>query len=120
MAGAAAALLGEAIMIVLFQGTTNRAGNAAAVAFLFLHLFFYGSFLDASTYVYTSEIWPTHIRSKGAAASTSGMFISSLILLTVSPTAFEAIEWKFYIVLMSLTIVGGVAFAVFFPEVLSS
>ncbi|KAF3801241.1 High-affinity glucose transporter [Colletotrichum gloeosporioides] len=116
MAGTSVALLGEAIMIHLYQGTENRAGNGAALAFLFLHLFFYGGFLDASTYVYASEIWPTHVRSKGAAASTSGMFVSSLVLLTVSPTAFDKIGWKYYMVLMSLTIIAGVCFAVFFPE----
>lgn len=49
--------------------------------------------------------------------STSGMFLSSLILLTVSPTAFDAIGWRYYLVFMSLTIVAAVVFAVFFPEV---
>ncbi|KAL1625891.1 hypothetical protein SLS56_007130 [Neofusicoccum ribis] len=116
LGGTAVALLGEAVMLALYQGSGNAAGISAAVFFLFLHIVFYASCLDASTYVYASEIWPTHIRSKGTAFSTSGMFLSSLILLTVSPTAFDAIGWRYYLVLMSFTVLSIFIFALLFPE----
>ncbi|GME48245.1 hypothetical protein G7Z17_g7062 [Neofusicoccum parvum] len=116
LGGTAVALLGEAVMLALYQGSGNAAGISAAVFFLFLHIVFYASCLDASTYVYASEIWPTHIRSKGTAFSTSGLFLSSLILLTVSPTAFDAIGWRYYLVLMSFTVLSIFVFALLFPE----
>lgn len=62
----------ELLMVALYVDTNNKGGNAAAVLFMFLHIFFYGGTTDATTYVYITEIWPTHIRSKGAALSTTG------------------------------------------------
>jgi hypothetical protein len=90
--GCAVSLLGEIIMLALYEGTTNRGGNIAAVFFIFLHLGFYGSCVDASTYVYASEIWPTHLRAKGFALSISGLFVGSLILLVSAPTGFANIK----------------------------
>jgi MFS family permease len=45
--------------------------------------------------VYVSEIFPTHIRSKGMALSISGYFLSLLIYLQASPTAFADIQWRY-------------------------
>lgn len=77
----------------------------------------YASCLDASTYVYASEIWPTHLRGRGMAISTSGLFVSSLILLCAASDAFAAIGWKYYLVFLFMTILGAVVFAIFCPEV---
>jgi sugar porter (SP) family MFS transporter len=115
-AGCAVALLGEIIMLALFEGTTSSAGNSAAVFFLYLHLAFYGSCIDASTYVFASEIWPTHLRAKGFAVSVSGLFIGSLILLVSAPTGFENIGWKFYLVMLVITVINAIIVAIFFPE----
>ena len=116
LGGCAVALLGEIIMVALFQGTKNNAGNSAAVFFLFLHLAFYGSCIDASTYVFAAEIWPTHLRAKGFAVSVSGLFIGSLILLVAAPTGFQNLGWKFYLVMLVVTVVNTIIVAVFFPE----
>ncbi|KAL4781067.1 sugar transporter family protein [Aspergillus varians] len=116
MIGCSVALFGELLMIALYEGTTNKSGISAAVFFLFLHLSIYASTLDASTYVYASEIWPTHIRAKGAAISTSGLFVGSLIFLMAAPSAFDKIGWKYYLVLLCATIMSAVIFAIFFPE----
>ncbi|KAJ9149484.1 Sugar transporter family protein [Pleurostoma richardsiae] len=116
LASTATALLGEIIMLAIFGGSDNRAGNSAAVFFLFLHIGFYASCLDAATYVYASEIWPTHLRAKGCSLSTSGLFVASLILLIAAPTAFAAISWKYYLVFFSVTFVSIFLFASYFPE----
>ncbi|KAF7548430.1 hypothetical protein G7Z17_g7062 [Cylindrodendrum hubeiense] len=116
MAGTAVALLGEIIMLAVFGDSDNRAATSAAVFFLFLHIGFYGSCLDASTYVYASEIWPTQLRAKGCALSTSGLFVASLVLLMAAPTAFAAISWRYYLVFFSVTFVSIFIFGVFFPE----
>ncbi|KAK4962430.1 hypothetical protein LTR10_000056 [Elasticomyces elasticus] len=116
LAGCVVALVGECIMLALFEGTSNKAGQSAAVFFLYLHLAFYGSCLDASTYVFASEIWPTHLRAKGFAISVSGLFLGSLILLVAAPTGFANIGWKFYLVMVVVTFINIVVFAIFFPE----
>ena len=116
LAGCVLALVGECICLALFQGTANKAGNSAAVFFLYLHLAVYGSCMDASTYVFASEIWPTHLRAKGFALSCSGLFLGSLILLTSAPTAFANVGWKFFLVMVVVSMLSMVIFALFFPE----
>lgn len=116
MFGCVVALLGEIIMLALYQNTDNRGGQIAAVFFLYLHLACYGTGVDASTYVYASEIWPTHIRAKGFSFSMAGLFTGSLILLVSAPTAFDNIGWKFYLVMLIATIFSTIIIATYFPE----
>jgi hypothetical protein len=72
-------------MTSLFVGTTNKLGLAAGVAFLYIYIWLYGIFLDGPGYFYVricgscrfgtslltvyllaNEIFPTHLRGKGA------------------------------------------------------
>lgn len=114
--GCVAALIGECICLALFEGTANKAGNSAAVFFLYLHLAFYGSCIDGSTYVFASEIWPTHLRAKGFAISVAGLFLGSLILLVSAPTGFANVGWKFYLVMATVSFVNVFIIGWFFPE----
>ncbi|KAF4963726.1 hypothetical protein FSARC_8274 [Fusarium sarcochroum] len=114
--GCAISLLGVSVMVAVYGGTTNKGGNGAGVFFLYLHLTFYATCMDASTYVYGSEIWPTHLRGKGFAISCAGLFVGSLTLLEAAPTAFETIGWRFYLIMMAFTIICAVIFALYFPE----
>lgn len=43
--------------------------NALGVFFIFLSIFFYAAGIDATSYVYCSELFPTHVRSQGMAFS---------------------------------------------------
>lgn len=43
--------------------------------------------------VYTSEIFPSHIRAKGMSASIVAYFASLIIYLEVAPTAFADVRW---------------------------
>ncbi|KAL5627156.1 hypothetical protein FOBRF1_001499 [Fusarium oxysporum] len=114
--GCAILLLGVSIMVALYGGTTNKGGNSAGVFFLYLHLTFYATCVDASTYVCGSEIWPTHLRGKGFAISCAGVFAGSLTLLEAAPTAFQTIGWRFYLIMMALTLICAIIFALFFPK----
>ncbi|KIL85037.1 hypothetical protein FAVG1_11910 [Fusarium avenaceum] len=116
LVGCAVSLLGVSVMVAIYGGTTNKGGNGAGVFFLYLHLTFYATCMDASTYVYGSEIWPTHLRGKGFAISCAGLFVGSLTLLEAAPTAFETIGWRFYLIMMAFTIICAVIFALYFPE----
>jgi MFS family permease len=46
----------EAAMVATYGGTTNRVGNGFGVFFLFVFVTFYGSCVDAISYVYCSEV----------------------------------------------------------------
>ncbi|KAL4959219.1 uncharacterized protein BDV14DRAFT_193949 [Aspergillus stella-maris] len=93
LVGCAVSLLGAATMVALYGGTSNQTGLSVGVFFLYLHLTFYATCMDASTYVFASEIWPTHLRAKGFAVSCAGLFVRSLTLLEAAPTAFDTIGY---------------------------
>ncbi|KAF1813591.1 general substrate transporter [Eremomyces bilateralis CBS 781.70] len=106
----------EAALQAQFLGTDNTAGQKAAVFFIFLFIFFWSTFLDASQFVYLAEIFPTHIRSQGVALGMVGMYTSSIILLVAGPIALDEITWKFYLILIIPTALHFLNVYFFFPE----
>ena len=73
--------------------------------------------VDATSYIYASEIFPTPARARGLAISVSGLFIATIIFLQVAPTAFDAVGWKYYLVFICITsVIFGITW-VWFPEV---
>ncbi|KAI1335076.1 general substrate transporter [Xylariaceae sp. FL0016] len=87
-------------MIARYAGTTDKAGNAIGVLFMFLYLAFQGTFCDTTMYLYVSEIFPTEIRSIGMAWSLFGQFASTIILLQTAPLGFTAVGWKYFLVVI--------------------
>jgi energy-converting hydrogenase Eha subunit A len=79
--------------------------------------FRFSSTLDATTYVYPSEIFPTPVRAKGMAVSVAGLFLGSIIILVAAPTAFERIKWKYFLVFVCASSVMSAVVYFFFPEV---
>jgi MFS family permease len=116
LAGLIVSLSCEAAMQAEFLGTSNVAGQRAAIFFIFLFIFFWSSFLDASQYLYLAEIFPTHIRSQGMAVGMVGLYIGSIILLVAGPIALDQIKWKFFLVLIIPTALHWLNVYFFFPE----
>ncbi|GAA5878866.1 hypothetical protein JCM8547_001494 [Rhodosporidiobolus lusitaniae] len=110
-------LIGATVTIALGTRTGDKGTLAAAVFFIYSHIVTYGCGLDDPTYVYVSEIWPNHLRSKGVAISTSGLWLISLIFLAGAPTGFANIGYKYYIPLICMTAIGSVAVPLYWPEV---
>lgn len=77
----------------------------------------YASTLDATTYVYSSEVFPTPMRAKGMAVSISGLFLGGLLILEPAPTAFASIHWKYFLVFVCASSVMLVVVHFLFPEV---
>ena len=71
---------------------------------------------DSRYSVYTSEIFPNHIRAKGMAFSIVSYFASLIIYLQVAPTAFVTIGWKFYLVFLIALFCFIVPLFFYFPE----
>lgn len=61
-----------------YAGTDHKVGNAMCIVFLFLWLTFYATCIDAVSFVYCSEIFPTQMRAHGVAASVAGLFSMTL------------------------------------------
>ncbi|KAK4870073.1 hypothetical protein LT330_005127 [Penicillium expansum] len=98
LVGAAFALSGEAAMVARFAGTSNAIGNGLGVFFLFLFITLFAGGMDASCYVYSSEIFPTWLRAPGLAVSVTGLFTATLIFTGSASVAFASVGWKYYLV----------------------
>ncbi|KAM6510330.1 hypothetical protein FALCPG4_017947 [Fusarium falciforme] len=114
--GCSLSLCGFTAMVAEFVGTTNKIGNGFGVFFLYLFVFFYGGTMDASSYVYCAEIFPTAIRAQGVGFSVAGLFIMTLIYTQTAPTAFENVGWKYYLVFIILPWIGAFVMQRYFPE----
>lgn len=73
--------------------------------------------VDATTYIYASEIFPTPIRARGIGISITGLFVATIIFLQVAPTAFAAITGYYYLVGAGVTIFFAILAYFYFPEV---
>ncbi|OAP64182.1 hypothetical protein AYL99_00154 [Fonsecaea erecta] len=114
--GCLMALIIEMALLATYKGTTNKAGLAAAVSFLFIHVGFYSSCVDAVTYIYCTEIFPNHLRARGTSISVSGLFFATVIYTCAAPTAFANIGWRYYIVFAVTTAMTVVACILWWPE----
>ncbi|KIV99334.1 uncharacterized protein PV09_08993 [Verruconis gallopava] len=116
LTGLTITLIFECAMQASFLGTTNTAGQKAAIFFIFLFIGFWSTFMDASQFVYLSEIFPTHIRSTGVGIGMLGLYFASIILLVAGPIALDKITWKFFLVLIIPTFLHLLNVYFFFPE----
>ncbi|RKU40996.1 hypothetical protein DL546_003477 [Coniochaeta pulveracea] len=107
---------GLAACIAEFAGTSNKAGNAAGVFFVFLYLAFQGTCCDTTMYLYVSEIFPTEIRPIGMGFSLFGQFTSTIILLQTAPIGMNNVGWKYYLVIIVWCIVFIPIVYFYFPE----
>ncbi|KAF2100563.1 general substrate transporter [Rhizodiscina lignyota] len=116
LSGCIVMMIFETAMVAEFAGSPNRGGNAAGVLFLFLFVTFYAGCLDASSYVYCAEIFPTGVRAQGLGTSIAGLFASTLLYTEAAPVAFANVGWKYYLVFIIVPAVGVIFFPKYLPE----
>lgn len=99
-----------------YLGTDSIAGLRAAVFFAFFYIFWWCFFMDATQYIYVTEIFPNHLRTQGVALGISSFYLASEVILVGAPVALANIGWKFYLVLIvpSLFYIAVIYFL--FPE----
>jgi hypothetical protein len=100
----------------IYTGSDNDAGKAAAVSFIFLHSYAYSVFMYGTVWVYTTEIFQTHIRAKGTAICTFWGQAFGILLQQIGLTVFEDIGYLFYIVFIVCTSFAGLVYFFFLPE----
>jgi len=98
-----------------YLNTTNTAGLNAAVFFIWFFILWWCFFVDATQYVYVSEIWPNHLRSQGTAWGLAFFYLASEITLVAAPVALNSIGWRFYLVLIIPSACYVVAIWFLFP-----
>jgi hypothetical protein len=116
--GAIALLIDLVILMPLskiYTGSTNRAGQAAAVSFIFFHTFVCSVFMFGTVWVYISEIFPTKIRAQVTAICTFWGQVMGVILQQVGLQIYNDIGHLFYVVFISCTTVAGFVYFFFLP-----
>ena len=77
-----------------YLGTTYEPGLSATVFFIWLYIYFWSWFIDATQYCYVSEIWPNPLRSQGTAMGIAVFYLASEVTLVGAPVALNKISWK--------------------------
>ncbi|KAH8755735.1 general substrate transporter [Diaporthe sp. PMI_573] len=114
--GCAVSVAGFTACLARYGSTDDKIGNGFGVFFLYLFVTFFGGSMDATSYVYASELFPTSIRTQGAGFSISALFCMSLIYTMCAPVAFTTIGWKYYIIFIVLPLIGAAIMHLFYPE----
>ncbi|KAF0315081.1 hypothetical protein GQ607_017692 [Colletotrichum asianum] len=108
-----------AILLALskyYPDDRNLAGSSAGVAFIFIFSFLYAVFFNSTNWVLVSEIFPLHLRGTGVGFAIFTQATTAIWLSQVSPTAFEALEWKFYFIFIATNVSAGLVYYSFLPE----
>ena len=116
IAGILVCLIFECAFQAVYTGTDNKAGQRAAVFFIFAIIVFWSSCVDATQFVYLSEIFPTHIRGQGVAVGMTAWYSAQIIILVAGPIALSRIAWRFLLVLIVPTAIYWVLVYLLFPE----
>lgn len=109
-------LIIEMVLQKYYVSSTNKAGAAATVAFLWIYVGCSGFFLDPPQFVYVSEIFPTTLRAKGVALGSAAYFLGAITFTTPAATAARTIGWKMYLVYVGLNVVSIVLVYFVIPE----
>ncbi|KAJ9496347.1 hypothetical protein LTR96_004373 [Exophiala xenobiotica] len=118
--GCCACLIVEAAIIATFASPIPAVPNLpalkAGVAVFYIFLLFYGCGIDVAGVVFYSEIFPNHLRAKGVAMSIGAIALTDLVYLQVTATAFANIGWKFFLVFIIISGLGGIVAFIYLPE----
>ncbi|KAM3086982.1 hypothetical protein ACMFMG_001092 [Clarireedia jacksonii] len=114
--GCAAILSIMAALVKHYLGSTNYPAVKALVALYFIFGAFFTSTIECTSYVYGSEIWPTHLRSEGATIAYASFFGNAIAYSAPVSVALNNIGWKFYMILVTVTVVTTIIIVFYFPE----
>ncbi|KAF2793218.1 MFS sugar transporter [Melanomma pulvis-pyrius CBS 109.77] len=108
----------ESAMVGRFVGTSDPsiAGQKVAIVAIMFFVFFYGLFIDAASFIYSSEIYPTNIRSEGVALATFTYFAACITFVTPGATAIASIGYKYFVIFACLTLVSVIIIYFMYPE----
>jgi hypothetical protein len=108
-------LLSEALLEWKYLGTDDEPGLAACLLFLFLYILAYQA-VDAPSFVWATEVWPTTLRAKGVSLMFFSYFVGAITYTTPGALMIKNIGWHLYLLYMSLCIVSGIIVYFFIDE----
>ncbi|KAL9096250.1 MAG: hypothetical protein Q9165_001773 [Trypethelium subeluteriae] len=114
--GCAAIISVLAALEKYYLDSTNQSGINAAVAMYFIFGTFFTSTIECTSYVYTTEIWPTHLRSEGSTLAFASFFGNAIAYSAPVSVGLANIGWKLYMVFVAVTTASTIAILFTFPE----
>ncbi|KAK3074017.1 hypothetical protein LTR53_003913 [Teratosphaeriaceae sp. CCFEE 6253] len=106
------AMLGKYVTVAV----PSIPGQKVAIFAIMFFVFFYGFFIDAASFIYSSEIYPTNIRARGMALATFTYFAACITYVTPGATAVADIGWRYFLIFAGLTVITIVVIYFFYPE----
>lgn len=95
---------------------TNRNAAYACIFFLFAALTFFPIGLFILPFMYAADISPLQTRGKVTAMSAASNWLFAFLIAEVSPTGFDNIGWKYYLIYFCISTAGFIIFILFYPE----
>ncbi|KAG6853497.1 hypothetical protein C0991_003771 [Blastosporella zonata] len=105
------------ILMARWPGTVNN--NAAHYIFIittWVFNFFFSACIGPLSWAYPAEIFSTRTRAKSTAITSSSSWISNFFIAQVTPIAFKAINWKYYLVFAICGHTNALVIWAFYPE----
>jgi hypothetical protein len=88
----------------------------AAVAFFYFFIVFNNVFYDSSSFVFTAEIWPSHLRSEGVTIAAGTFYLFGIAYDTPASLAFANIGWIYYLAFIMVSTIISVVVWFTSPE----
>ncbi|KAL2828546.1 general substrate transporter [Aspergillus pseudoustus] len=95
---------------------TNETGARTGVAFVFIFSLVFALFFNSTLHTIPPEYFPVHLRGYGLAVADFAQGVTNIWLNQVTPSAFDAIHWKFYSVFIACLLSLAVFYATCLKE----
>lgn len=95
---------------------SNRSVGIAGIAATFAFSWFFSWSFGPVSWIYQSEIFPLHLRARGASVATMGNWATNVAIAQATPVAFERIGWRYFLVFVACNLANAVGAYFLFPE----
>ncbi|KAH8697513.1 general substrate transporter [Talaromyces proteolyticus] len=114
--GLAVILLIEALLQRQYLDSDNKAGLGACAAMFYLYVMIYNVCIDAPSFIWISEIFPTTIRSKGVGLGFFAYSVGAITYTTPSALEFHNVKYNIFYLYMGLCLISTVVIYFFVVE----
>ncbi|KAG6816364.1 hypothetical protein H0H87_006637 [Tephrocybe sp. NHM501043] len=105
------------ILMARWPGSVdNDAAHYIFIITTWVFNFFFSACIGPLSWAYPAEIFSTRTRAKSTAITSSSSWISNFFIAQVTPIAFKAIGWKYYLVFAICGHTNALVIWAFFPE----
>ncbi|KAL4870954.1 hypothetical protein BDV12DRAFT_184076 [Aspergillus spectabilis] len=104
-------------ILLSFKGTPQeKPAGCASVAFFFLFMLIFGASTNCIPWVYSPELLPFYVRTKGNAIGISANWLWNFFVAMIGPTLINDLQWKGYLIFMCLNLSFIPILYFYYPE----